>query len=150
MRLHLLLAALLAGAPALAQRPPLTAEQWRADLRVLATESARRHKNAFHTVSRAAFDSAVADLDARIPKLQRHEIIVGMMKIIAMIDDGHTNLYPTRDSVIGFHALPVALYLFSDGLHVRAARTPLAQLAGARVVSIGGQTPEEAYRRARL
>ena len=150
MRTPLLLAALLIGAPALAQPPRLTAEQWRADLRYLATESVRRHKNAFHSVSRPAFDSAVTDLDARIPSLQRHEIIVGMMKIMALIGDGHTNIYPTRDSVIGFHALPVALYLFSDGLHVRAARTPLAQLAGARVVGIGGQTPEEAYRRARV
>jgi hypothetical protein len=150
MRSHLLLAALLIGAPALAQRPQLTSEQWRADLRYLATESVRRHKNAFHSVSRPAFDSAVADLDARIPSLQRHEIIVGMMKIVALIGDGHTNIYPTRDSVIGFHALPVALYLFSDGLHVRAARAPLAHLAGARVLAIGGQTPEEAYRRARL
>jgi hypothetical protein len=150
MRPHLLLAALLIGAPALAQLPQLTAPQWRADLRYLATESVRRHKNAFHTVSRPAFDSAVAELDARIPSLQRHEIIVGMMKIMAMIDDGHTNIYPTRDSVVGFRALPVALYLFSDGLHVRAARTPLAQLVGARVVAIGGQSPDEAYRRARL
>jgi hypothetical protein len=150
MRPHLLLAALLIGAPALAQRPQLTPQQWRADLRYLATESVRRHKNAFHTVSRPAFNSAVAELDARIPALQRHEIIVGMMKIMAMIDDGHTNIYPTRDSVVGFRALPVALYLFSDGLYVRAARTPLAQLAGARVVAIGGQSPDEAYRRARV
>jgi hypothetical protein len=155
MRLRPLLAALLIGAPALAprttqaQRPPLTAEQWRADLRYLAAEVPRRHKNAFHTVSRGAFDSAVAALDARIPSLARDEIIVGMMRIVAMVGDGHTNIYPTRDSVIGFHALPVSLYLFSDGLHVRAARTPLAPIAGARVVSIGGQSADEAYRRAR-
>jgi hypothetical protein len=155
MRFRSLTAALLIGVAILAprsapaQRSPLTAAQWREDLRYLATEVPRRHKNAFHTVSRAAFDSAVAALDARIPSLARDEIIVGMMRIVAMVGDGHTNIYPTRDSVIGFHALPVALYLFSDGLHVRAARTPLAALAGAHVVSIGGQSADEAYRRAR-
>jgi hypothetical protein len=149
MRPHPLLTALLLGGPALAQRPSVTPAQWREDLRYLAAEVPRRHKNAFHTVSRAAFDSAVAALDARIPSLGRDEIIVGMMRIVAMVGDGHTNIYPTRDSVVGFHALPVALYLFSDGLHVRAARTSVAPLAGARVVGIGGQSADEAYRRAR-
>jgi hypothetical protein len=155
MRLLPLLAALvlgaLAGAPRSlpAQRPRLTAEQWRADLRYLATEVPRRHKNAFHAVSRAAFDSAVAELDARIPTLGRDEIVVGMMRIVAMVGDGHTNIYPTRDSVVGFHALPIALYLFSDGLHVRAATTPFASIVGGRVLSIGGRSSDEAYRRAR-
>jgi hypothetical protein len=50
--------------------PHLTSEQWRQDLRYLATELAKRHKNAFHQVSREQFEKAVNELDARIPTLK--------------------------------------------------------------------------------
>ena len=41
----------------------LTKEQWRQDLQYLAKELPRRHKNAFHTVSRETFERAVAELE---------------------------------------------------------------------------------------
>jgi hypothetical protein len=44
----------------------LTREQWRHDLQYLAKELPRRHKNAFHTVSKEQFEKAVAELDAAI------------------------------------------------------------------------------------
>ena len=42
--------------------------------------------------SRERFQAAVADLHARIPSLQRNQIIVGMMRIAAMVGDGHTRV----------------------------------------------------------
>jgi tetratricopeptide (TPR) repeat protein len=120
---------------------------WREDLAVMAREMARRHRNLFHHLSRARFDSAVAALHDRIPALQRHEIIVEMARIVALVGDGHTNIAPTRDSAIGFRALPLKLYFFKDGLFVRAADGAHAELAGARVIRIGPATPEEAYQR---
>ena len=87
----------------------------------MAREMARRHRNLYHTVSRERFDSAVAALDRRIPRLERHQVIVELARIVALVGDGHTNIAPTRDSAIGFRTLPVKLYLFSDGLFIRAA-----------------------------
>jgi tetratricopeptide (TPR) repeat protein len=49
---------------------------WREDLAYMAREMARRHKNLYHTVSKASFDSAVAALHDRIPSLERHRIIL--------------------------------------------------------------------------
>ena len=63
----------------------------------------------------------VAALDAKIPSLERHEVIVEMARIVAAVGDGHTNIYPTRDPKIGFHTLPVAFTFFGDELYVRAA-----------------------------
>ncbi len=40
-------------------------EDWRRDLRYFATELPKRHKNLFHSVSRAEFDRAVADSTPR-------------------------------------------------------------------------------------
>lgn len=122
---------------------------WREDLRYMAAEMAKRHKNLYHTVSRERFDSAVAALDDRIPSLARHQVIVELARIVALVQDGHTNIAPTRDPQIGFHTLPVRLYLFKDGLFVRSAHRTHAGLAGARVVQIGRATPDQAYAKVR-
>ena len=130
-----------------APRYTLTAEQWREDLRVMMDELARRHRNLYHTTSPATFDSAAKALHDRIPTLARHQIILEMARIVALAGDGHTNIAPTRDTAIGFRTLPVVLYLFRDGLHVRAAHRIHAELAGARVVRIGDASVEDAFRR---
>lgn len=134
-----------APAPAL---PALTVQQWRDDLRFMAREMERRHKNLYHSISREAFAAAVGDLDLRIPALQRHEVIVELMRLAAMVGDGHTNVSPLKDKAFGLKSLPVRLYLFEDGLFVRAARPDLAALVGAKVEAIGGVPVEEALRRA--
>ncbi len=115
----------------------------------MATEMERRHRNLYHTVSRTSFDSAVRALDARIPRLARHQIIVELARIAALVEDGHTNISPTRDPKIGFTTLPVKLYFFRDGLFVRAAHRSYSDLAGARVLQIGTMTPDQAYDRVR-
>ncbi|MGB7926030.1 MAG: tetratricopeptide repeat protein [Pyrinomonadaceae bacterium] len=125
------------------------AEKWREDLRYMAAEMPKRHKNLFHTMSREQFESAVNSLNERIPRLARHQIIVELARIVAMVGDGHTNVAPTRDPKIGFRALPVKLYLFKDGLFVRAASREHADLVGARVVKIGDSSVEQAIARAR-
>ena len=127
--------------------PPLTPAEvvhWREDLRFLAAEMPKRHRNLFHTLSRAEFDRAVRRLDARIPALRRHEIILELARLAARVGDGHTNVAPARDSAIAFHALPLRLYLFADGLYVRAADSAHAGLVGARVLRLGRATAEEA------
>ena len=125
----------------------LTADQWRDDLRFMAEEMERRHANLYHTVDRETFANAVADLHARIPTMQRNEIIVGMMRIAAMVGDGHTRIDPRKDPRFGFPSMPLKLYLFEDGLYVRAARPSHTDLVGARIEAIGGVPVDEAIRR---
>src|SRR5205085_1666804 len=80
--------------PAPATPPTLTTEQWREDLRFVVNEIKTRHPNPYHHASREKFDAAVADLDGRIPTLQRNQIIVGLMRIVALVGDGHTRIDP--------------------------------------------------------
>lgn len=124
------------------------AARWREDLRFAAAEMERRHKNLFHTTTRAEFQAAVRRLDERIPRLARHQIITELARIVATVGDGHTNVAPTRDPKIGFRAYPVRFYLFKEGLFVRAAETAHAELVGARVLKLGDATAEEAVARA--
>jgi tetratricopeptide (TPR) repeat protein len=127
--------------------PELTPAQWREDLHFMADEMKARHSNLYHQVSKARFDSAVADLDARIPQLQRNQIIVGMMRIAAMVGDGHTRIEPRKDKAFGFRSLPIKLYWFDDGIYVRASTPTYRDLLGARVESVGGVPVAEAIRR---
>jgi hypothetical protein len=124
------------------------AARWREDLRYMAEEMPKRHKNLFHTMTREQFDAAVRALDERIPRLARHEIIVELARIAALVGDGHTNVAPTRDPKIGFRSLPVSLYLFKDGLFVRAAAREQAALVGARVLKIGNLSAADSIARA--
>jgi hypothetical protein len=127
---------------------PMTAEQWREDLRFMAAQMKARHPNLYHQVSKADFDAALADLDRRIPQLQRNQIIVGMMRIAALVGDGHTRIDPRKDKAFGFPSLPLKLYWFDDGVYVRAARPDQRDLLGARVEAVGGVPIAEAIRRA--
>src|SRR5688500_9520396 len=70
----------------------ISPDAWRADLRHLARELPSHHVNAFHTVSRETFAAEVARLDADIQRLNGDEVLVGFMRIVALIGDGHTHL----------------------------------------------------------
>lgn len=124
--------------------PALTKEQWREDLRYLAAELPRRHKNAFHTVSRADFEKAVSDLDKQIPSLQNHEIVIGLKRIIAMVGDAHTDLNLSPNF---FKRYPLTTYWFGNEL--RITRTDFANRSalGAKVVKIGDLETKEAAAR---
>lgn len=135
----------LLARPSFARTNGSQTERWREDLRVLAGEMPKLHRNLFHTMTREQFEGAVRRLDERIPSLARHQIIVEMARIVAMVGDGHTNIAPTRDPKIGFRAYPVRLFLFDDGLYVRAAAREHADLVGTRVVRIGDASIEEAF-----
>jgi hypothetical protein len=121
------------------------ARAWREDLRFMAQEMERTHKNLYHTTSREKFAAMVAALNAKIPSLQRHEVIVEMAKIAAAVGDGHTNIYPTRDPKIGFHTLPVTFTFFGDELYVRAAHDSQRPLVGAKVLRLGDRDTGDAY-----
>lgn len=121
------------------------ARQWREDLAHLARELPRRHRNLFHTIRREQFDSALAVLDRKLPGLARHQIIVELARIVALVGDGHTDIAPTRDPKVGFRAYPVKLYFFKDGLFIRSATKAHADLVGAKVLRIGRLPAEQAY-----
>jgi hypothetical protein len=137
----------------LAQQPgPLDSgeiRRWREDLAFLRTEMPAQHASLFHAMTRAQFDSGLGSIERRLPTLARHQVIVELMKLDALVGDGHSNVSPWRDTASGFHSLPVAFYWFDDGLYVRAATLTQTGLVGARVVDIGGLPVDSAIARVR-
>jgi hypothetical protein len=123
--------------------------RWREDLAYLRKEMPARHANLFHEMSRAQFDSALSSIEARLPTLARHQVIVELQKLAALIGDGHSNVGPWRDSVIAFRTLPIALYWFEEGIIIRAADSTHANLIGSRIVAINDVPVDSAITRMR-
>lgn len=133
--------------PTSAPVSPAAAARWREDLAQLARELVERHGDAFHSLPAPAYRASVEALAERIPALARHQIVVGMMRLVAAIGDGHTSVPVLFDPAAGFHALPLRLGSFEEGLFVEAGEPALREAIGARVLAVGGLPTEEAIER---
>ena len=153
MPLILIAFLVLAATPAVAQQPQrldsAAVRQWREDLAVLRTEMPAHHANLFHTMSRAQFDSALAAIERRLPRVARSQVIVELQRLAALIGDGHSSVGPWRDTATVFHELPVTFYAFDDGLRIRSATIAHADLLGTKLVAIGGVPIDSALGRVR-
>lgn len=143
----LILAAALAAAPATPHCPADEAGRWRQDLAFMAREMEARHKNLFHTLPRERWQASVQALHDDIPALARHQVIARLMQLSASVGDGHTNISPLKDAKFGLPSLPLKLYLFDDGLYVRAAAPGHAAVVGARIEAFGAVPVAQALER---
>jgi hypothetical protein len=125
----------------------LTADAWREDLRFLVKTMKEVHPRLYWRVGQDTLETAVSNLDRRIPSMSDDEIVVGLLRIAAMPRDGHTYVNPWQGALATGTVFPVRLYRFSDGLFVTAARQDHADLAGARVELIGDLPADEALER---
>lgn len=116
-------------------------EKWRDDLRILASELPRRHKNLFFNITKEKFEKSVAELDALIPSLTDSEIKVALMRIVAQVGDSHTHVQWGYDD---FTIFPLKVYRFSDGWYVTEADEQYRRIVGARLLSIGETGAERA------
>jgi len=107
----------VAGAQARPSASVTTAD----DVRKLGRSIEQIHPNPFRSVAKKRFESEVDGLALRAPSLSRNELLVGMLRLIALLGprNGHTGLFPgdpahTRE----LDLYPLRLYDFADGLYV--------------------------------
>src|SRR6201994_2857142 len=117
---------------------------WRYDLAFLVREIKRLAYAPFALQPEAEFDRAAAELDAAIPGLTDAQVLVGMMKLVRYLDDGHARVTWPADDTKMSRMLPVDMFMFAEGLYVIGAAPGLERLLGARVEKIGGLTVDEA------
>ncbi|HET9406183.1 MAG TPA: hypothetical protein VFO39_03000 [Candidatus Sulfotelmatobacter sp.] len=127
----------------------LSTEQWRNDLRYLAEQMPLKHKSLFHTMHEAEFHEAVAKLDSDIPSLNEDQILVRLLQIMAMVQDGHTGLglrpIPPPDRK---DHIPIRFERYPDGIYVRAAAPEYAAAVGGKVIQVGSVNWKDAIQRA--
>lgn len=120
-------------------------EKWREDLRFLAAELPKKHKNAFHRISREQFEKLIADLDAKIPTLSDEDIVIEISRIVSRIGDGHTGI--GWDWL--FPRVPMNLFWFGNELRVTKVSKQFPRLNGARLTKIGGVSVDKIYEQIR-
>jgi tetratricopeptide (TPR) repeat protein len=123
---------------------PGEAAQWREDLHFFAEQAPQVHKNLYHATTREQFDAAVKSLDERIPTLSRNQIVTEIMRIVAMIGDGHTHL-EINQVHSGFRHYAVKFYWFPDGIYVSQGDQKYASVVGGKIVKLGKVSGQEAY-----
>jgi len=113
---------------------------WRADLAFLAREIKRRAYAPFRLQSEPDFDRVVADLDRDIPGLADTQVLVGMMRLVRQLGDGHARVMPPPWLSA---LLPLDMFLFPEGLYVIGAGPGYEHLLGVRVAQIGGHAVDD-------
>jgi tetratricopeptide (TPR) repeat protein len=112
-------------------------EGWRYDLKLLVRELKRLHYNLSKKAPPEGFDALVQKLHDDIPKLTDHQVEVGLMRLMRMAGDGHTEVNPRYLLREHRRAIPVEFYLFEEGLFVTAASPAHKELAGCQVLRVG-------------
>lgn len=118
-------------------------EGWRSDLRLLAGEVKRRAYAPFRSFPQRQFDAAVDDLSRSIPQCSDTQIVIGMMKLLRPLGDGHAAVNVPQENEDFHRALPLQFYLFQEGLFVTATAPDYDTLLGAQMLQFGQHTVDE-------
>ncbi len=115
--------------------------RWRQDLDYLQTNLSRMHANAYHTTPRTHFEQAFAAARERVPTATDAEMIVEVMRLIALVGDGHTATWSWSDL---FRSYPLQIAHKGGSWVVAAVPGERADLLGAEVLQIGDELVEAA------
>lgn len=116
----------------------MSAADWQADLRFLQQTVHNDYPFLFKKTTAEQFDEKVEKLAADIPNLQKHEIIVGLARIVSSFEYGHTSIPLGGNDAIKFHALPLNLYHFNDGIFIEGIHKDYQKILGAKVLKVEG------------
>ncbi|MGD1947830.1 MAG: hypothetical protein ACFB0A_16600 [Croceivirga sp.] len=83
------------------------------------------------------FNETVEQFYNEIPLLEQHEIVVGFSRLVALFKYGHTRM-SFSDSPVPFHAIPIELYRFKDGLRIKSVHKKYRNVLGAEVLAVEG------------
>jgi hypothetical protein len=73
------------------------------------------------------------ELKSRIMDLPDHRVALEIQRLMAMLGDGHSLVYPMPSSAATLRMLPIDVYLFADGLYVVGQHGLAGTLVGSRI-----------------
>lgn len=125
---------------------PTRSDAWRRDLEAivgLMATLAAEHGGKFEVVHSADYQAMVQSLTSRIPNLEDHKVILGLMQLLAQAQDAHTRIpvdaWPTFSSL----QVPVRVKWFGDALYITEVQPGFDALLGSEVVAINTFSPQE-------
>lgn len=119
-------------------------DKWREDLAYLSAQIKEIHPAPFNSISEEGFDARVRELHNAIPQMSDIEIVVGLQRIVALLEDGHSGMRSATAGA-GFDTeYPLVMYPFEDGVYLTSAAAAYADYVGLRVVRIEDTSIERA------
>lgn len=101
------------------------------DINSYARQIEKKHPNPFNWVSKSVFLNAIDSLNKNSASMNLDELIVGFMKVNALLKDEHTT--------INFHLktyYPISFFWFDDGMAALAVLSDYAEISGAKLIAI--------------
>lgn len=116
---------------------------WRRDIDLLYGEIKRSNPDYRDKPVPAELERRYQALKAEVPRLSDEEVYFGVQRMLAPLHQGHvfTGYLPNG------RFLPLWLYAFPEGIYVIGAPDDRKTLVGARLISLGTLTADEAWRR---
>jgi hypothetical protein len=111
-------------------------ERWRADLRFLCAEIARRIPRP--DILDDEFAAAADGLDHDVPDLDDAGIVIGIWRLLRRLGDGHAWVDADERYPEWSRSLPVWFQAFPDGVLVTETDPRFGHLAGAEVLAVDG------------
>lgn len=116
----------------------LNSAQWHADLDFLTATIAAEHPDPWSHTDQAEFNARVQALRGQLPSLDLRQVTVELMRLVALLGDGHSELMPTGEQ--GFRRwYPLRFHRFSDGIYLTALPAGLESVRGTRITRINGR-----------
>jgi hypothetical protein len=103
----------------------------------------RIHASPLRPAYGPAFANAARRLKSRVSELPDNRVTVEIQRMVAILGDGHSLVYPMPARGTSFAMLPVDVYLFADGLFVVGGVDSGKDLIGCRILRIGSVPVDE-------
>jgi len=112
---------------------------------------AREHyvlaSHAFSSTARQRALDLIHDLEQRAAGLSDAEFLIGIERLAALAQNGHDSVQPIDDAWRPKGRLPLRIIWFPDAMVIARAGPPVQDLAGARIISVEGLTPDALFAR---
>ncbi len=111
-----------------------------ADIDALHAFMEATHPDLYHHTPQKDMDAYIASFRRDAPAMSWPRYVMGVYRMIRLVGDGHTAIYPVPDSGPGFDTrIPILTQAFADGLYVVGADEPYREAVGGKVVAIAGK-----------
>ena len=122
-------------------------EVWNRDVQEIINDILATHPDPFNKVGETTWRRKAKALQTDIPQLSEEQRVVRLMQLVASIGDGHTQIDLDSNDYAQWY--PIRIFEFSDGYYVTSAHRSHSSLAGAQIISIGGQPVDAVMKKAR-
>jgi hypothetical protein len=119
----------------------LTPQQWQEDLDYLVNKIDKKFAG-FTPDMKLRFAEEASAIRKAIPSLTTNQRIMEFARLLALLNDGHTEISLTG-SGSGFHRFPLLLYYFNNELRIVASTIQNREVVGLRVTKIENHDVQE-------